>query len=68
MLIVQGSDDPLAAFNRKLDESLKAADRESRLEIFPEQGHGFTTGPDNEHYRRALDLTVAFARQQAAGK
>lgn len=68
VLIVQGTADPLTPLNRMLDEVFRAAGKDCRLELFPEQGHGFTNGPDNEHYRRALDLTLALARRLTTPK
>lgn len=65
VLIIQGTDDGLVALNKPLAAAFKEAGKDVRLELFEGQGHGFTNGPENEHYQRAIDLTLAFARAHA---
>jgi dipeptidyl aminopeptidase/acylaminoacyl peptidase len=66
VLILQGTGDGLCALNKKLFEVMQAAGRDVRLELFEGAPHGFVNGPENEHYRRALEIAVAFAVQHTA--
>lgn len=68
VLILQGTEDQtdLFALNKKLYQVMKAAGKDVRLELFEGAGHPFTLGPENENYRRALELTVDFIKRNTA--
>lgn len=63
VLIVQGTTDGLTPLNRKLHALMQEAGKDSRLELFEGQGHGFTNGPEGDAYQRALRLTAEFIAQ-----
>ena len=63
VLIIQGTTDGLAPLNRALAAAFKDAGKDVRLELFEGQGHGFTNGPENESYQRAVGVTLDFARK-----
>lgn len=63
VLIVQGTADGLTPLNKKLHALLQEAGKDTRLELFDGEGHGFTNGPENDAYHRALRLTVEFIAQ-----
>lgn len=63
VLIIQGTADGLAPLNQTLFEVMKEAGKDASIELFEGQGHSFTNGPDNEAYRHAVDVTLAFLRR-----
>lgn len=63
VLIVQSTADGLTPLNKKLHTLLQEAGKDTRLELFEGEGHGFTNGPEGDAYHRALRLTAEFIAQ-----
>lgn len=66
VLIVQGTGDALTPVNRMLHTLLLEAGKDAKLELFENESHSFTNGPDTEAYRRALELSLKFIQQHTS--
>lgn len=63
VLLVQGTGDALTPINQMLHSLMVESGKNVRLELFENESHSFTNGPDTEAYRRALELSLTFIQQ-----
>ncbi|WP_221029078.1 alpha/beta hydrolase family protein [Actomonas aquatica] len=63
VLLIQGTADGLSPINEKLAELLRAAGQDVQLELYPDQGHSFTNGPDSPAFRDAVAQSLSFVQQ-----
>ncbi len=63
VLLIQGTADGLCPINEKLAELMDAAGKEVHLELYPDQGHSFTNGPDTPAFRDAVAQALAFVQR-----
>lgn len=68
ILLVQGTGDALTPINQALHALMLETGKDARLELFENESHGFTNGPDTEAYRRALEMSVEFVQRHTAAK
>lgn len=66
VLIVQGTADTLTPINRLLHALLVESGKDATLELFENENHSFTNGPDTPAYRRALARSLEFIGRHTA--
>ena len=66
VLFILGTADGLTPINLKLVDLMQAADKDVRLELFPDQGHAFTNGPDSPAFHRAVSQSLEFIQAHLA--
>ncbi len=68
ILLVQGTGDALTPINKMLHSLMVESGKDAKLELFENESHSFTNGPDTEAYRRALEMSVEFIQRHTAAK